>query len=196
MIKKQEKKKKKKHYEVIAHLLSPRWNAKSLAASAEPQILIWLNAGMIQIFSDNNHAGYGENKHLSLNAAVVQIHPQIALGMRLIGRDRSSAIWIISPPNKSDFFAGRPISFCWAFFVKTKKRKTKLYFSLVIQFCINAPDKWNVLNLKATPGALMWSLLDCKHTRGSDCPAFIFPLLFPRQWVALRSKLAADLTET
>lgn len=120
MIKKQEK---KKHCEAIAHLLSSRWNAKSLAAPAEPLILIWLNAGMIQIFSDNNHAGYGENKHLCLNAAGVQIHPQIALSMRLIGRDRSSAIWIISPPNKSDFLAGRPISFCWAFFVKKKKRQ-------------------------------------------------------------------------
>lgn len=88
----------------------------------------------------------------------VRIHPQIALSMRLIEHDRVAAVWIILPWNKSDILSSRPISSSWAFVAFFFFLFVAFFPSLEIQLCINVLDKWNVLNLRATAGALMWSL--------------------------------------
>lgn len=91
----------------------------------------------------------------------------------MIGHDRSSAIWIILP-TKQKRLLSRPSNKLLLRFLCLRKRKQKLYFSLVAQFCINAPDNWNVLNFRHSRSVNVATFLDCKHTRGSQIALLLF----------------------
>lgn len=71
----------------------------------------------------------------ALTSLGFMVHPQSAPRVQLIGHDRSSAIWIILPQDKSDFLAGPQLCFCGRFFYfyfLIKKQNTKqTYFSVL-----------------------------------------------------------------